>query len=232
MQNHDWIELFRLIPAEQHNILVLTTLSGVDLSIDTIIRTESNYLVFRGRVCGNTDEGRVFFLPYRQIDFLQINRQVKEAEVRELFGGPTEEPSEAAAEPVDALSTPGTYTATSPKSGQFPAVSTGSSPGVPVAPTPQPAPVRGAPPGVAARVSNVPGVAVPRLSNVPTSALHPQTASRHSSVPTAALIPPGTGHSGNGSGEQPPPAPPRNSILERLRAQRNSILPPRPPSSR
>src|SRR5205085_122349 len=48
--------------------------------------TEGNYLVFRGRVSGITDEGRVFFLPYAQIDFLQINRQVKEVEIRRLFG--------------------------------------------------------------------------------------------------------------------------------------------------
>src|SRR5581483_9759377 len=86
MQDHDWIELLRLIPESQQNILVLTTLSGVDLNIETILRTELTYLVFRGRVSGQTDDGRVFFLPYRQIDYLQINRVVKETEIREMFG--------------------------------------------------------------------------------------------------------------------------------------------------
>src|SRR5438270_826112 len=91
MQPHDWIELFRLIPADQHSTLVLTTASGIDLNLDIILRTEPNYLVFRGRVSGITDEGRVFFLPYGQIDFFQINRTVKEVEIRRLFG---EEPEE------------------------------------------------------------------------------------------------------------------------------------------
>jgi hypothetical protein len=239
MQNHDWIELFRLIPAEQHNTLVLTTLSGVDLSVDVIIRSELNYVVFRGRVCGNTDEGRVFFLPYRQIDFLQINRQVKEAEVRELFGSPEEEQPGYGAESGSPMSAQGTYTTITAQSGQFPPVGAGAGNGPPPSIPPQPAPARGAPPGVAARLSNPPTTAAPapsivsRLTNVPTAALHPQTATRLPNVPTAALIPPGASISGgHGSGEQPPSSPPRNSILERLRAQRNSILPPRPPTSR
>jgi hypothetical protein len=94
-------------------------------------------------------------------------------------------------------------------------------------------PLRGSSQGVAARLSSPPATAQPtvigRLSNVPTSALHPQTAApRLSNVPPSALIPPAAANGGSGNAEQA--APPRNSILERLRAQRNSILPPRPPS--
>src|SRR5436853_3906146 len=90
MQNTDWVDLFRLIPAEHHNTLVVTTLTGVDLNIELLLRTEEHYLVFRGRISGITDEGRVFFVPYRQIDYLQMNRQVKETEIRELYGGDPE----------------------------------------------------------------------------------------------------------------------------------------------
>src|SRR5947209_2850591 len=107
MQSHDWIALLRLIPAEQHNTLVLTTLSGTDINIDTVLRTELNYLVFRGRTAGSTDEGRVFFLPYRQIDYVQINRQVKEVEIRELFGERVDEPAGAGAEANGALDSNG-----------------------------------------------------------------------------------------------------------------------------
>ena len=56
MQNHDWIELFRMIPADQQNTLVLTTMSGVDLNVEVILRTELTYLVFRGRVSGITED--------------------------------------------------------------------------------------------------------------------------------------------------------------------------------
>ena len=82
MKNTDWIDLVRLIPDDQHNKLVVTTLTGVDLNVEIILRMEEQYIVFRGRISGITDEGRVFFVPYRQIDYMQINRQVKEAEIQ------------------------------------------------------------------------------------------------------------------------------------------------------
>src|SRR5580704_15467534 len=85
MTNSDWIELFQLIPPEQHNTLLLVTESGVNLGIEMIFRTEPAYMVFRGRVCGNTDEGRVFFLPYTHIDYVNINRIVMEQEIRDLY---------------------------------------------------------------------------------------------------------------------------------------------------
>src|SRR5437588_1493229 len=85
MTNSDWIELFQLIPPEQHNTLLLVTQSGVNLGIELVIRTEPTYLVFRGRVCGNTDEGRVFFLPYSHIDYVNINRNVKEQDIKDMY---------------------------------------------------------------------------------------------------------------------------------------------------
>jgi hypothetical protein len=196
MQDHDWIELFQLIPESQHNILVLTTVSGINLSVETILRTELTYLVFRGRVCGNTEDGRAFFLPYRQIDHLQLNRVVKEAEIHEFYGDLGEGQADAAH--------------AAPQSGSFPADAAapggpssegGQSPSSPASPAAIPG--RGAVPA-AARDASQPGAG--RLSN----------------VPVEALVPP----AGGGA----PGAPQRNSILERLRAQRNAILPPRPPA--
>ena len=93
MKDNDWIELVRLIPEDQQNKLVLTTMTGIDLNVEIILRLEENYLVFRGRISGITDEGRVFFLPYRQIDYMQLNRRVKEAEIHEMYG--EEPPAEA-----------------------------------------------------------------------------------------------------------------------------------------
>ena len=182
MTNTDWIDLLRLIPEQEHNKLVITTLSGVDLNIDTILRTEESFIAFRGRVSGITDEGRVFFVPYRQIDFVQINRQVKEAEVRELFG---EAPLAEAATPPS-----GVFAAITPTSGSAQGIA--ASPASPSASAPA-APTRPAQPGIAARLSGI-----------------------HN---------PGRGSNGS----HPPanvdaPTPPRNSILERLRAQRNSVI--------
>jgi hypothetical protein len=223
MPNHDWIELFRMFPAEEQSTLVLTTMSGVDLNVEIILRTEPSYLVFRGRVSGITDDGRVFFLPYRQIDYLQINRTVKEAEFAQLFGGKGGEgaglvAAPSAAEPSDA-GTSGTVAASS---GSFQGVSLSpshnglsASPASPSAPAPA-VPSRGSVPGVAARLSTVTGGASPAGANRPPS------------TPAPAQSPSGAANGSSDAGEAP--TPPRNSILERLRAQRDSILPPRPPA--
>lgn len=217
MQTHDWTELFRMIPESQHNTLVLTTLSGVDLSIDTIVRTELSYLVFRGRVCGQTDDGRLFFLPYRQIDFLQVNRSLKESEINELLGGTPEGPKSGliAPAPGSGLSFP---VIAPPKSGFSIGAPPGSSPQIiPSTPQVPAAALRPSPPPARPPVG-VPGRA-PHVSAAQPGASIPN-------IPAAALVPPPAPGSPGAGGA----AAPRNSILERLRAQRNAILPPRPPA--
>jgi hypothetical protein len=194
MQNHDWIELVGLIPEDQRNKLVLTTMTGVDLNVELVLRLEKDYIVFRGRISGITDEGRVFFVPYRQIDYMQMNRQVKEAEIHDLYGdGPTVEVAQPTA---DVFAAP---------SGVFNAMATSASrqganvsPATPSAPA-QVGPARPSLPGVSARLLTVPGTG--RGSNPPAPAPDSDT-----------------------------PTPPRNSILERLRAQRNSIVATKTPA--
>jgi hypothetical protein len=197
MQNHDWIDLLKLIPAEQHNTLILTTASGIDLNIEVIFRMEPSCLVFRGRVSGSTDEGRVFFLPFGQIDFIQINRFVKEGEIKELFerAGP-----EADGPPDEVKRNSATFPhAGHPSSGIYSA--TGAA----------------APTG-ATRPSGIVAGRGSRVINASGGNTFPAAGpGRHGNVPPAA------------AGADAAPAP-RNSILERLRAQRNAILPPRPPA--
>jgi len=192
MQNTDWIELFHLIPAEQQNILVLTTVAGIDLNIESILRTEPSVLVFRGRVQGSQDDGRVFFLPYRQIDFLQMNRFVRENEIQEMFAkaappAPPEKPPERAS---------GVYGSVSPSHSSAIYASTGD---MPSAPRPAAPPVR------------LSGSQLGRLQ-------------------TSAIVPECSAASDNGDAAGDSPAPPRSSILERLRAQRNAVMPPQPPA--
>jgi hypothetical protein len=85
MSGPEWIELLNLIPDDQHCQLNVMCRSGVELSIDAIMRTERSFLVYRGRVVGTTDDGRVFFTPYSEITSLYLNRFVKENEVDALF---------------------------------------------------------------------------------------------------------------------------------------------------
>lgn len=194
MQNTDWIELFHLIPADQQNILVLTTVSGMDLNIETIIRTEPSVLVFRGRIQGSQDDGRVFFLPYRQIDFLQLNRFVRENEIQEMYAkaappAPPEKPPERPSR-VFGVVGPSHSSAIYSSSGDAPQV----------APRGAPAP--------AVRLSGS------QLGRLQTAVLVPEAPAAES-------------EDAQSSGDAP--APPRSSILERLRAQRNAVMPPQPP---
>jgi hypothetical protein len=84
MTNQEWIEMFRLIPDEEQNQLVLVLLNGSEISVDVLFRYEPNFLVLRGRVAGTTDEGRAFFVPYDQMLYYRIERVVNVAELREI----------------------------------------------------------------------------------------------------------------------------------------------------
>jgi len=184
MQNNHWTDLLRLIPEDQQNKLVVTTLTGVDLNIEIILRLDETFLVFRGRISGITDEGRVFFVPYRQIDYLQLNRHVKEEEIHAMFG---DGPAADAGRPLSGTfeSAPsGVFAAVKPTPGSRQGQSTS-----PASPS-SPAPTRPSLPGIAAKLSN-PAIASPVAEG---------------------------------------PTPPRNSILERLRAQRNSVATTKPSS--
>ena len=86
MQNEEWIEMIRLIPAAQQNQLVVVLQNGTELSVDLIFRCEPNFMVIRGRVAGTTDEGRAFFVPYHQMLYLRIERKMKLEEIAAIFG--------------------------------------------------------------------------------------------------------------------------------------------------
>src|SRR5437868_6164920 len=87
MQNRAWIKLLQRIPPDRQDGLVLMTNTGVEISIQMIFRQEEDYLVLRGRMAGTTDSGRVFFIPYDQITYLGIVKELKEVEVHALLGG-------------------------------------------------------------------------------------------------------------------------------------------------
>lgn len=85
MQSLAWEQLFRAIPDELRNILILTTRAGIEITIQMLLRIEPECLVVRGRLAGTQDAGRVFFIPYEQIDNLGFMREMKEAEFVEAF---------------------------------------------------------------------------------------------------------------------------------------------------
>jgi hypothetical protein len=113
MLNDVWIDIFRRIPVEQHNQLMVVTKAGVEVSVETVFRLEPAYLAMRGRPAGSTDSGRLFFIPYAELNYIYLNRIVQEEEVRAIFGDapPAPAPTLAArlaeqAEPMPAVTEP------------------------------------------------------------------------------------------------------------------------------
>ena len=86
MNSAAWISLFKRIPLAQHDKLSLVTTIGIELNIQNLMRLEEEYAVIRGRLAGTTDAGRLYFIPYDQINYLGVLRAVKEAEVEAMFG--------------------------------------------------------------------------------------------------------------------------------------------------
>jgi hypothetical protein len=85
MQSSVWAALLRHIPAEAHNQLMLVTGSGTEIAIQGILRIDHQFVALKGRLAGSQDAGRVFFIPYNQIDYLGFQQAVKDSEFREMF---------------------------------------------------------------------------------------------------------------------------------------------------
>ena len=117
MQSSAWIALLRRIPPDQQDTLAIMTTVGIEINLQAILRVEGDYAVIRGRLAGTTDTGRVFFVPFSQINYLGFTREVREPQIRALYGeGPAGElaqpkpeavtPAPAAAEPAASDPTP------------------------------------------------------------------------------------------------------------------------------
>jgi len=99
MQNMAWIELFKVIPSPLHDTLIVTTTSGQEISVQNIVRLQGEYLVMRGRMSGTTDAGRLYLIPYDQINFIGFVKLLKEPEIAAIFNGGIVVPPAATAAP-------------------------------------------------------------------------------------------------------------------------------------
>jgi hypothetical protein len=101
MQSSAWIALLRRIPPDQHDTLAIMTTVGIEMNLQAIMRVEEDFIVIRGRLAGTTDTGRVFFVPFSQINYLGFNREVREGQIKALFGeGPEAELAQPKGEAV------------------------------------------------------------------------------------------------------------------------------------
>jgi hypothetical protein len=97
MQGPSWVSILRSIPADQHVKLALVTASGTEINLQAVLRVEKDYLMIQGRLAASTESGRVFFLPYDQINYLGFREGMTEADILAMFG---EAPAPSAAAPA------------------------------------------------------------------------------------------------------------------------------------
>jgi len=86
MRREDCLDLFQRIPEHYHAQVNLILRGQGMITVDVVIRYEPGYLVLRGREQGSTDEGRAFFVPYEEIAYLRVERVMKLAELKKMYG--------------------------------------------------------------------------------------------------------------------------------------------------
>lgn len=91
MRSKTWADLVRKLPPNYHDSLLLVTSVGIEITVQVMMRAEDEYLVIRGRLGGTTDTGRVFFIPYDQINCISVLRPMPGAELAVMFGQSPEE---------------------------------------------------------------------------------------------------------------------------------------------
>ena len=96
--NETWIALFHRIPAEYHDNLALGLTTGAEVVMQRVVRLDPEFMIIRGRLAGTTDTGRILMVPYVQLTYVAIARDLKDAQVEAIFGAGA--PATAAAMPA------------------------------------------------------------------------------------------------------------------------------------
>jgi hypothetical protein len=135
MQDLAWIALLHRIPAAYHSGLILATASGADVVVQSIVRLEDDFLIFRGRPAGTSDAGKLMILPYGQINYVLYPGRLNDQQILAMFG---ERDSDFAAVPNNLpapVSTPQPVEAPEPEAAE--PVASESAPASPEAPAPE-----------------------------------------------------------------------------------------------
>ena len=85
MPSSAWTRLLRLVPPKDQDGLILVTCNHTEFAVQSLLRFDADFLIIKGRLAGSQDAGRVYFVPYEQIDHIGFNREVKDAEFNAMF---------------------------------------------------------------------------------------------------------------------------------------------------
>jgi hypothetical protein len=103
MQCHVWASVVSQIPAEIQEQLMLVTLAGTEIALQTFLRIDREFMVVKGRLSGSQEAGRIFFIPYAQIDYLGTQQPWKDSDYEQVFGRmvtPADQPVPVARAPL------------------------------------------------------------------------------------------------------------------------------------
>src|SRR5262245_33985417 len=89
MFNGAWEAILRQIPADQQDQYMLVTASGTEIALQSFLRIETELVVVKGRLSGSQEQNRVFFIPYKHIDYFGTAKPVKDTEFQGVFGSLT-----------------------------------------------------------------------------------------------------------------------------------------------
>jgi hypothetical protein len=89
MRREDCVDMFKRIPEDMHPQVNLVLGNRFVLTVESVARYEPTYLVFRGREGGTSDEGRAFFVPYEEISYIRIEREVRMGDIKKMYGDNT-----------------------------------------------------------------------------------------------------------------------------------------------
>lgn len=86
MTADDVHDILDKLPPEDLPKTVLVLKHGASVTIDSVARRESDYLVLRGRENGTTDEGRALFVPYEEVLYIKVDRVVRVEDLKRMYG--------------------------------------------------------------------------------------------------------------------------------------------------
>jgi hypothetical protein len=85
MQNVSWATLFHHIPPERQLGMILVTRAHTEIAIQSFMRIDHEFVAVKGRLSGSQETGRVFFIPYSEINYLGFMNAVTDNDFHELF---------------------------------------------------------------------------------------------------------------------------------------------------
>lgn len=85
MTNSAWLQLLPNLPQSWKDSLIVKTINGTELSVQSIVRIDESFIVIRGRVAGTTEQGQVYFVPIDRIETICIQRPPKEEEMQKTL---------------------------------------------------------------------------------------------------------------------------------------------------